>query len=52
MTKSSGKYGDKIATHINELVSTLPEEEEPRTLGRFKPTDLKPDFRKYYFTGM
>jgi hypothetical protein len=39
MTKFSVKYRD-IITHTNELASTLLEEEEPRRLKRFKPTDL------------
>jgi hypothetical protein len=37
--KCSVKYRDKITTHPNELASTLLEEEEPRRLKRFKPTD-------------
>jgi hypothetical protein len=41
ITKFSVKYRDKITTHPNELASTLLEEEEPRRLERFKPTDLK-----------
>jgi hypothetical protein len=40
ITKSSVKYRSKITTHPNELASTLLEEEEPRRLKRFKPTDL------------
>jgi hypothetical protein len=40
ITKFSTKYRDKITTHPNELVSTLFEEEEPRRLKRFKPTDF------------
>jgi len=39
ITKFSVKHGDKI-THPKELASTLLEEEEPRRLKRFKPTDL------------
>jgi hypothetical protein len=38
------KYRDKITTHPNELASTLLEEEEPRRLQRFKPTDLTTRF--------
>jgi hypothetical protein len=34
----------KITTHPNELASTLLEEEEPRRLKRFKPTDLTTRF--------
>jgi hypothetical protein len=43
-TKFSVKYRDKITTHPNQLVSTLLEEEEPRILKRFKPTDLTSRF--------
>jgi hypothetical protein len=42
--KFSVKYRDKITTHPNELASTLLEEEEPRRLKRFKPTDLTTRF--------
>jgi len=49
ITKFSVNYRDKITTHPNELASTLlEEEEEPRRLTRFKPTD----FPKYHFTDM
>jgi hypothetical protein len=44
ITKFSVKYRDKITTHPNELASTLLEEEEPRRLKRFKPTDLTTRF--------
>jgi hypothetical protein len=44
ITKFSFKYTDKITTHPNELASTLLEEEEPRRLKRFKPTDLTTRF--------
>jgi len=40
ITEFSVKYRNKITTHPNELASTLLEEEEPRRLKRFKPTDL------------
>jgi hypothetical protein len=40
ITKFSVKCRDKITTHPNELSSTLLEEEEPRRLKRFKPTDF------------
>jgi hypothetical protein len=40
ITKFSVKYRVKITKHPNELTSTLLEEEEPRRLKRFKPTDL------------
>jgi hypothetical protein len=52
ITKFSVKYTDKITTHPNELASTLLEEEEPRRLKRFKPTDLTARFCKYHFTDM
>jgi hypothetical protein len=51
MTKLSVKYRDKI-THPKELASTVLEEEESRTLKRFKPTDLTTRVRKYHFTDM
>jgi hypothetical protein len=44
ITKFSVKYTDKITSHPNELASTLLEEEEPRRLKRFKPTDLTTRF--------
>jgi hypothetical protein len=44
ITKFSVKDRDKITTHPNELASTLLEEEEPRRLKRFKPTDLTTRF--------
>jgi hypothetical protein len=44
ITKFSAKYRDKISTHTNELVSTLLEEEEPRRLKKFIPTDLTTRF--------
>jgi hypothetical protein len=44
ITKFSVKYTDKITTHPNELASTLLEEEGPRRLKRFKPTDLTTRF--------
>jgi hypothetical protein len=40
ITEFSVKYRDKITKHPKELASTLLEEEEPRRLKRFKPTDL------------
>jgi len=39
MTKFKVKYRDKTTTHPNELASTPLEEEEPRRLKIFKPTD-------------
>ena len=44
MTKFSVRYRDKITTHPNELAPTLLEEEEPRRLKRFKPTDFTTRF--------
>jgi hypothetical protein len=44
ITKFSVKYRDKITAHPNELAPTLLEEEEPRRLNRFKPTDLTARF--------
>ena len=44
ITKFIVKYKDKITTHTNELASTLLEEEVPRRLKRFKPTDLTTRF--------
>jgi hypothetical protein len=44
ITKFSLKYRDEITTHPNKLASTLLEEEEPRRLKRFKPSDLTTRF--------
>jgi hypothetical protein len=44
ITKLTVKYRDKITTQPNEFASTLLEEEEPRRLKRFKPTDLPTRF--------
>jgi hypothetical protein len=46
ITKFSIKYRDTITTRPNELASTLleEEEEEPRRLKIFKPTDLTSRF--------
>ena len=44
ITKFNVKHRDKITTHTNELASTLLEEEEPRILKSFKPTDLTTRF--------
>jgi hypothetical protein len=44
ITKFMIKYTDKITTHPNELSSTLLEEEQPRSLKGFKPTDLTTKF--------
>jgi hypothetical protein len=40
ITKFRVKDRHKITAHPNELASTLLEDEEPRRLKRFKPTDL------------
>jgi hypothetical protein len=37
-------HTDKITTHPNELASTMLEEEGPRRLKSFKPTDLTTRF--------
>jgi hypothetical protein len=44
ITKFSVKYRNKTTTHPNQLASTLLEEEEPRSLKTFKPTDLTTRF--------
>jgi hypothetical protein len=44
ITKFCVKCREKITANPNELVSTLLEEEEPRRLKRFKPTDLTTRF--------
>jgi hypothetical protein len=44
ITEFSVKYRDKITTHPNELASALLEEDEPRRLRRFTPTDLTTRF--------
>jgi hypothetical protein len=49
ITKFSVKCRDKITTHPNELASTLLEEEEPRRLKRFKPTDSTTRFSSISF---
>jgi hypothetical protein len=38
------KHRNKVTTHSNELISTLLEDEEPRRLKKFKPTDLTTRF--------
>ena len=40
ITNFSTKYREKLITHPNELIPALLEEEEPRRLKRFKPTEL------------
>jgi len=44
ITEFNVKSRDKITTHPNELASTLLEEEVPRRLKRFKPTNLTTRF--------
>jgi hypothetical protein len=46
ITTFSFNYRDRITTHPNKFASTLleEEEEEPRRLKRFKPTDLTTRF--------
>jgi hypothetical protein len=38
------KYREKLTTHPNELTPALLEDEEPRRLKRFKPTELTTRF--------
>jgi len=40
ITDFSTKYREKLITHPNELIPAVLEEEGPRRLKRFKPTDL------------
>jgi hypothetical protein len=40
ITNFSIKYRGKLTTHPNELTPALLEDEEPRRLKRFKPTEL------------
>jgi hypothetical protein len=40
ITNLSIKYRQKLTTHPNELTPALLEEEEPRRLNSFKPTEL------------
>ena len=44
ITNFSTKYREKLITHPNELTPTLLEDEEPRRLKRFKPTELTTRF--------
>jgi hypothetical protein len=44
ITKFSIKYGEKLTAHPNELTPAPLEEEEPRRLKRFKPTELTTRF--------
>jgi hypothetical protein len=44
ITNFSTKYREKLITHSNELTPALLEEEEPRRLKRFKPTEITTRF--------
>jgi hypothetical protein len=44
ITNFSTKYREKLITHPNELIPALLEEEEPRRLKRFKPSELTKRF--------
>jgi len=44
ITNFSTKYREKLLTHPKELTSALLDEEEPRRLKRFKPTELTTRF--------
>ena len=44
ITNFSTKYREKLITHPNELTPALLEEEEPRRLKHFKPTELTTRF--------
>jgi hypothetical protein len=44
ITNFSTKYREKIITHPNDLTPALLEEEEPRRLKRFKPSELTTSF--------
>jgi len=44
ITNFSTKYREKLVTHPNELIPALLDEEEPRRLKRFKPTELTKRF--------
>ena len=44
ITNFSTKYREKPITHPNELIPALLEEEGPRRLKRFKPTELTTTF--------
>jgi len=51
ITNFSTKYREKLITHPNELISAILEEEGPRRLKRFKPTELTTR-NKAPYTGM
>jgi len=44
ITNFSTKYREKLITHPNELIPALLEEEGPRRIKRFKPTELTTKF--------
>ena len=44
ITNFSTKYQEKLFTHPNELIPALLEDEKPRRLKRFKPTELTTRF--------
>jgi hypothetical protein len=44
ITNFSTKYREKLTTHPNELIPAVLEEEEPRRLKRFKPSELTTRF--------
>ena len=44
ITNFSTKYREKLITHHKELIPALLEDEEPRRLKRFKPTELTTRF--------
>jgi len=44
ITNFSTKYREKLLTHPNELIPALLDQEEPRRLKRFKPTELTTSF--------
>jgi len=44
ITNFSTKYQEKLLTHPNELIPALIDQEEPRRLKRFKPTELTTRF--------
>jgi len=44
ITNFSTKYREKLITYPNELIPAILDEEEPRRLKRFKPTELTTRF--------
>jgi len=44
ITNFSTKYRQKLITHPKELITAILDEEEPRRLKRFKPTELTTSF--------